>query len=170
MAWLDRLFGVDKLSDEDIIARQEQVQILTQEQVLGEDFDFNAELTEDDQKLLESLEANQQVTQSRENNIMAVVDFSVTKDGQLDMEIRWDEESDYTADSLGRLLYHITSGTFTEGLSTILLNIREKNPKATPFIERCFKSWRSHKDDETMVKPSTVFKMGQQFSKGSKPQ
>ncbi len=82
-----------------------------------------------------------EVQEKPRNNL--VVQFIVNSEGEVEIDIRWAEETTSHAAGLGRMLYVINSGGFKEDIVNLLATQAKDYESSKPFIGGVFAQWAS---------------------------
>lgn len=95
-----------------------------------------------------------------DENIVAMIEMTVDQNSQLNIHIKWNKTDDKTSETIGKMLFNMNRGNFEQACANILLGVSRQHPESKGFIKKCFVSWKKNKDNEPVLKPSDVFKMG----------
>jgi hypothetical protein len=97
---------------------------------------------------------------------LVAVNFSVNNDGKAEVDIKWLTLNSELASTLGRLLFLVQNGGFTNDIVKLLNNYAQTTPVARPFLEEVIAQWaeltRSDeaREDDPCVQPDEFFTSG----------
>ncbi len=154
MSSLDKITGINVKTDTEIIANFEQDMADYQEAL------HDVMLPESEEPELDKK------PDELDKNIRAMVELVVDNNGQLHIYIKWNAMDDITAQTIGKLLHNMNTGSFDQGCANILLGIAQQQQGTKLFIKNCFASLKGHQDTEPVIKPSEVFGMSSGSQQG----
>lgn len=108
----------------------------------------------------QSVEDRSQIPANPEDSVQSVVSFLITKSGNIDLNISWDQEDLITAKNLATVLFLINSGNFETNCAELLVQMAQQQPEQMNFVRTIINEWNERKSGETLIKPSEVFQFG----------
>lgn len=94
------------------------------------------------------------------DDAQSMVSFLITKTGNIDLNISWDEADEATAKNLATVLFLINSGAFETNCANLLVNMAQEDLRNMPFVRSIMTEWNHRRATEPLVKPSEVFQFG----------
>lgn len=88
----------------------------------------------------------------------AILEFIIDKDGDINLNIHWNNNSDALARNLGSMINHIHNGSFRNHTNVLLLEMIN-NPNNKYFAEKCIETIYMEQNEDFLIKPSEVFKI-----------
>ena len=99
-------------------------------------------------------------TATPDDSAQSIVSFLITKKGNIDLNISWDEHDEVTAKNLATILFLIHSGSFENSCAELLYKMVQDDPQQMPFVRSVITEWNSKKSGDALIKPSEVFQFG----------
>lgn len=94
------------------------------------------------------------------DSAQSIISFLITKTGNIDLNISWEEHDEATAKNLATVLFLVNSGAFETNCANLLLTMAQQNPNHLPFVRSIITEWNHRKAGEPLIKPSEVFQFG----------
>jgi hypothetical protein len=94
------------------------------------------------------------------DSAQSIVSFLITKQGNIDLNISWDDTDEVTAKNLATILYLINNGGFENSCAELLMKMAQEDPEQMPFVRSIIVEWNNRKTGDDLVKPSEVFQFG----------
>jgi hypothetical protein len=69
------------------------------------------------------------------------VDFIVRKNGNIEVDTKWSEYTEATAENMGKLLFAINNGNFQDNIAMMLKESADNNIEQRPFIAAIIAKW-----------------------------
>ena len=108
----------------------------------------------------EDIESRSHRTATEGDSAQSIVSFLITKTGNIDLNISWDEVDQTTARNLATVLFLINSGAFENNCAELLVQMAQEDPQQMPFVRSIIVEWNNRKAGDPLIKPSEVFQFG----------